>query len=159
MPIIDERVAHLPDAAATLVAGARLARGFSGGIVVSLSGELGSGKTTLVRGMLHELGWLGPVKSPTYTLVETYLISSLYFYHFDFYRVSDPGEWETGGFADYFRPDAICVIEWPERVAGRLPVADVACRMELAPIGRLLAVAAHTASGEACLAPFLPAVP
>src|SRR6266568_490789 len=84
MPIIDERAEYLPDPTATLEAGARLARGLCGGMVFTLSGELGSGKTTLVRGMLHELGWRGSVKSPTYTLVEHYQISSLYFYHFDF---------------------------------------------------------------------------
>ncbi len=88
-------------------------------MIVTLSGELGAGKTTLVRGMLRGLGWMGPVKSPSYALVEHYLFSSLYFYHFDFYRFDDLDEWNTTGFAEYFRPDSVAVIEWPERCAAR----------------------------------------
>ncbi len=94
-------------------------------MVVALHGDLGTGKTTVVRGALRALGWTGPVKSPTYTLVEHYPFSSLYFYHFDFYRFADPSEWETAGFADCFRDDAVCLVEWPERVAGLLPPADI----------------------------------
>ena len=97
-------------------------------MVVTLSGDLGAGKTTLVRGCLRELGWQGPVKSPTYTLVEHYPFSSLYFYHFDFYRFADPSEWDTAGLADCFRDDSVCVVEWPERVgvvaAAAGPCAD-----------------------------------
>jgi tRNA threonylcarbamoyladenosine biosynthesis protein TsaE len=88
--IIEERREYLADADATLAAGARLAPGLVGGMVVTLSGELGAGKTTLVRGILRCMGWTGPVKSPTYALVEHYALSSLYFYHFDFYRFGDP---------------------------------------------------------------------
>src|SRR6202030_1444547 len=89
---------YLPDPDATMRSGAALARGLFGGMIVTLSGELGAGKTTLVRGLLHGLGWTGPVKSPTYTLVEHYPISSLYLYHFDFYRFDEPAEWEDSGF-------------------------------------------------------------
>ena len=123
-------------------------------MIVTLSGELGAGKTTLVRGILRGLGWMGPVKSPSYALVEHYLFSSLYFYHFDFYRFDDPDEWNTTGFAECFRPDSIAVIEWPERVAARLPWVDVAARLELAEQGRALELRAATAAGEACLARF-----
>ena len=123
-------------------------------MIVTLSGELGSGKTTLVRGILRGLGWVGPVKSPSYALVEHYLFSSLYFYHFDFYRFDDPGEWNTTGFAECFRPDSIAVIEWPERVAARLPWVDVAAQLGLAEPGRALELGAATAAGEACLARF-----
>jgi tRNA threonylcarbamoyladenosine biosynthesis protein TsaE len=84
--------AFLPDADATERAGRALARGLEGGMVVTLSGELGAGKTTLARGVLRGLGWQGPVKSPSYTLVEYYPLSSLYLYHFDFYRFADPQE-------------------------------------------------------------------
>src|SRR5262245_7170715 len=115
--IIEDLHRRLPDAASTVRAGARLATGLRGGIVVALSGELGSGKTTLVRGMLQGLGWTAPVKSPSYALVEHYFASSLYFYHFDFYRFGDPDEWLHTGFAEYFRSDSICVVEWPERVS------------------------------------------
>jgi tRNA threonylcarbamoyladenosine biosynthesis protein TsaE len=146
---------HLPDADATEVAGARLARELRGGMVVTLSGDLGAGKTTLVRGALRALGWAGPVKSPTYTLVEHYRFSSLYFYHFDFYRLTDPVEWATGGFAEYFRPDAVCVIEWPERVAAELPPADLAIILAYAGddalVGRTMTLWAGTEAGARCL--------
>jgi len=101
---------HLADAAATARLGATLAPGLQGGMVVALHGDLGTGKTTLVRGVLRARGWEGPVKSPTYTLVEHYAFSSLYFYHFDFYRFTDPGEWETAGLAECFREDSVCLI-------------------------------------------------
>jgi len=145
---------YLPNAEASSRAGAALTPALGGGMIVTLSGELGAGKTTLVRGMLRGLGWMGPVKSPSYALVEHYLFSSLYFYHFDFYRFDNPDEWNTTGFAEYFRPDSIAVIEWPERVAARLPCVDVAARLELAEPGRALELRAATASGEACLAQF-----
>jgi len=89
----------LPDAAATERAGAALARVLAPGMVVTLAGDLGAGKTTLARGVLRALGWRGPVKSPTYTLVEHYPLSNLYFYHFDFYRFDDVAEWDDAGVA------------------------------------------------------------
>jgi tRNA threonylcarbamoyladenosine biosynthesis protein TsaE len=152
--IIEERSTFLPDALATVAAGGRLAPGLVGGMIVTLSGELGAGKTTLVRGMLRGLGWTGSVKSPTYAMVEHYPISSLYLYHFDFYRFDDLDEWDSSGFAEYFRPSAICVIEWPERVAERLPLTDLALSLALSGAGRTLRLAARTAAGSACLAVF-----
>ncbi|MEP6996293.1 MAG: tRNA (adenosine(37)-N6)-threonylcarbamoyltransferase complex ATPase subunit type 1 TsaE [Betaproteobacteria bacterium] len=150
---------YLPDADATMRAGADLAPGLAGGMIVTLSGELGAGKTTLVRGLLRGLGWTGPVKSPTYTLVEHYPISSLYFYHFDFYRFDEPAEWEDSGFAEYFRPDALCVIEWPENVHGMLPPVDVALSLDYQGEGRVLTLKAGTRAGSACLAAFASPVP
>ena len=145
----------LPDAAATEAAGARLSSGLRGGIIVTLSGELGAGKTTLARGCLRALGWKGPVKSPSYTLVEHYPLSSLYLYHFDFYRFADPSEWETAGLADCFRDDSVCMIEWPERVAGLLPSPDLALSLaypaDATAPGRQLALAACTEDGKRCL--------
>jgi tRNA threonylcarbamoyladenosine biosynthesis protein TsaE len=146
---------HLADAAATERVGAALARALAGGMVVALHGDLGTGKTTLVRGALRALGWTGPVKSPTYTLVEHYPLSSLYFYHFDFYRFADPSEWETAGIADCFRDDAVCLVEWPERVAGLLPPADIDIALahpESGATGRDLSLSIHTEAGERCLA-------
>jgi len=156
-PALPMSTAHLPlpDAAATEAAGARLAGELRGGMIVTLSGDLGAGKTTLARGCLRALGWRGPVKSPSYTLVEHYPLSSLYFYHFDFYRFTDPDEWETTGLAECFRDDAVCMVEWPERVVGLLPTPDLALTLEY-PVGssapgRRLVLAAHTESGEQCL--------
>ena len=146
---------HLPDAQATAAAGARLAPLLQGGMIVTLSGELGTGKTTLVRGCLRALGWTGPVKSPTYTLVEHYPFSSIYFYHFDFYRFTDPSEWDTAGLADCFRDDAVCLVEWPERVAGLLPPADLALTLahprHADAGGRRCTLEARTEAGERCL--------
>ncbi|MGH8851786.1 MAG: tRNA (adenosine(37)-N6)-threonylcarbamoyltransferase complex ATPase subunit type 1 TsaE [Casimicrobiaceae bacterium] len=150
---------YLPDAGATMHAGARLAPGLVGGMIVTLSGELGAGKTTLVRGLLHGLGWSGVVKSPSYTLLEHYPLSSLYLYHFDFYRFDKPEEWEDSGFAEYFRPDAICVIEWPERARGMLPRPDLAIVLRYEGDGRTLALDAATPAGKACLAAFAPRGP
>ena len=156
--IIEALQRYLPDAESTLRAGAALAPGLRGGMIVTLSGELGAGKTTLVRGMLRALGWDGAVKSPSYALVEHYPISSLYFYHFDFYRFNDSSEWDTTGFAEYFRPGAICVIEWPERIAGRLPPVDVAAVLTHAAPGRTLMLQAGTQAGKACLAAYSAAI-
>jgi tRNA threonylcarbamoyladenosine biosynthesis protein TsaE len=135
-------------------AGAALAPRLRGGMIVTLSGELGAGKTTLVRGLLRGLGWPGPVKSPSYALVEHYSVSSLYLYHFDFYRFEGADAWDAAGFAEYFRPDAIGVIEWPERVAVRLPSIDVSARLTPAGEGRALELSASTEAGDACLAAF-----
>jgi tRNA threonylcarbamoyladenosine biosynthesis protein TsaE len=154
MPIIEELRTFLPDAEATANAGARIASGLAGGMLLTLSGELGAGKTTLVRGMLRRLGWAGPVKSPTYTLLEHYFVSSLYFYHFDLYRFTDPEEWDRAGFSEYLRPDTVCVLEWPARAAGRLPAGDIEVRLDHADAGRVLTLDATSVAGSSCLAAF-----
>ena len=144
---------HLPDAAATEGCGARIAPLLAGGMIVTLQGDLGAGKTTLVRGLLRARGVEGPIKSPTYALVEHYPVSSLYFYHFDFYRFMKPDEWDAAGFSDYFRDDAVCIVEWPERAGDRLPRADLALslRYGASDRGRDLVARAISASGERCL--------
>lgn len=141
----------LADEAATLAFGAQLAQTLQPGLVIYLHGDLGAGKTTLTRGLLRGLGFIGKVKSPTYTLVEPYTISSLYLYHFDLYRFADPMEWEEAGFRDYFNPDSVCLIEWPDKAAGLLPIADVdICLMPTAN-GRKLTLSANTEAGKTCL--------
>ena len=122
-------------------------------MVVTLRGPLGSGKTTLVRGLLRARGISGPVKSPTYVLVEHYAVSSLYFYHFDFYRFANPNEWDFAGMPDYFREDAVCIVEWPERVAGLLPAPDIALSLSYAAEnrGRDLVAESFSAAGDRCL--------
>lgn len=115
----------LPDPAATEALGRAVAAGAAAGRVLHLRGELGSGKTTLVRGLLRALGHAGRVKSPTYTLVEPYELSSLHFYHFDFYRLKDQAEWDQAGFREYFSAQAMCVVEWPERAGGLLSPPDL----------------------------------
>src|SRR5215470_17785968 len=141
----------LPDAAATEALGAALAPGVAPGRVLHLRGDLGAGKTTVVRGVLRALGFHGAVKSPTYNLVEPYAISSLHLYHFDFYRLKDGAEWSNSGFRDYFGPHAACLVEWPERAGPALAAPDVELRLDFAGSGRRARLSAHTSAGEAWL--------
>jgi tRNA threonylcarbamoyladenosine biosynthesis protein TsaE len=142
---------QLADETATLAFGARIAAAIQPGLVIFLEGDLGAGKTTLTRGILRGLGFPGKVKSPTYTLVEPYTISSLYLYHFDLYRFADPYEWEEAGFRDYFNPDSVCLIEWPEKAAGLLPAPDLLISLAPSGTGRSVNVTAQSKAGQACL--------
>ena len=137
----------------TLALGAELARGLRPGLVIYLSGELGTGKTTLVRGFLRALGVAERVKSPTFTLVELYTVSSLYLYHFDFYRFSHPDEWVDAGLRDYFNPASVCFVEWPEKAGGQLPAPDVRIRMKIRGSGRSITISAESEAGRNCLTP------
>ena len=124
-------------------------------MVVWLDGDLGAGKTTLVRAMLRALAYDGPVKSPTYTLVEVYVVSSIYWYHFDFYRFSEPEEFEDAGLGEYFRSDAVCLVEWPNNAAAFVPRADLVLRFcfaeNAADDGRRLELVANSDAGRKCL--------
>src|SRR5204863_1049529 len=144
---------YLSDAAATTRAGAAFAATLNGGMIVTLQGDLGTGKTTLVRGVLRARGQKGPIKSPSYGLVEHYPFSSIYFYHLDFYRFADPSEWETAGLSDCFRDDAVCLVEWPQHAGSFLPRADLALLLALASDrdGRVLSARAHSQAGNRCL--------
>jgi tRNA threonylcarbamoyladenosine biosynthesis protein TsaE len=105
--------------------GGKIADTFPQGGLVFLHGDLGTGKTTLVRGLLRHLGFTGTVKSPTYTLVEPYDVNGRELYHFDLYRLADPEELEYMGVRDYLSSDALCLIEWPEKAQGFLPQEDL----------------------------------
>ena len=126
----------MPDAAATEALGAALVPGLLPGRVIHLRGDLGTGKTTVVRGLLRALGYAGRVRSPTYTLVEPYALSRLHFYHFDLYRLKNENEWRESGFQEYFGADSVCAVEWPERAGGLLPRPDLEVRLEVAGSGR-----------------------
>ncbi|HNQ04033.1 MAG TPA: tRNA (adenosine(37)-N6)-threonylcarbamoyltransferase complex ATPase subunit type 1 TsaE [Thiobacillaceae bacterium] len=146
----------LPDEAATLALGGRLAQALVPGLSIWLVGDLGSGKTTLARGLLRGLGYDGRVKSPTYTLVELYTLSRFNLYHFDLYRIADPDEWEDAGFREFFDQSGVCLVEWPERVAGRLPVPDVRIRLEFRGAGRAARLDGLTEEGKICIARLSP---
>lgn len=146
-----------------MVLGRELAPLLTSGMVVWLNGDLGSGKTTLVRALLRGLGHSGPVKSPTYTLVEVYVVSSLYWYHFDFYRISEPEEFDDAGLGEYFRDDAVCLVEWPDKVAGHVPPADLSITLRFAAggpeSGRDLEIVARNEAGQRCLAALISRMP
>ena len=146
-----ELAISLPDEAATAVFAARLAKNLTPGLVIYLRGDLGAGKTTLVRALLNALGYQGRVKSPTYTLLEHYEIAGLSLRHFDLYRFRDASEWETAGFSDEFNGVNICLLEWPEQAACSVPTADVEIIFEILPEGRNISLHAHTDTGNKCL--------
>jgi tRNA threonylcarbamoyladenosine biosynthesis protein TsaE len=142
----------LSDPQATEALGAALAAGALPGRVLHLRGELGSGKTTVVRGALRALGYRGHVKSPTYAVVEPYEVSRLHLYHFDFYRLKEPDEWLSSGFREYFSPQSVCFVEWPERAGDTLPPPDLELRLEMAGTRRRARLIPHTPAGESWLA-------
>jgi len=121
---------NLQNEAETMELGASIATLLPVGGVVLLYGDLGAGKTTLVRGLLRSLGFMDTVKSPTYTLVEPYRIAGRDIYHFDLYRLGDPEELEYLGIRDYFRKDALCLVEWPEKAGLFIPKGDFSITLE-----------------------------
>lgn len=143
------------------------ARGVPAGGRIHLQGELGAGKTAFARALLRECGITGRIKSPSYALLESYKVSNLYFYHFDFYRFSDSREWLDAGFRDLLRDDAVVLIEWPERAEGVLPPPDMQISLAYAGPGREVTLTAYTARGQTWLnaivpptqVPSLPAAP
>lgn len=106
--------------------------------LIFLNGDLGAGKTTLVRGFLRAAGFTGVVKSPTYTLVEEYTVGSRKVFHFDLYRVVDPEELEWIGIRDYLAQNSVCFIEWPDMGKGFLPEPDSIITLITENFGRLL---------------------
>ena len=148
----DSRIAlNLADESATLALAQRIAKCLKPGMVVYLHGDLGAGKTTMVRGVLQALGYRGRVKSPTYTLVEPYQLGGLDLRHFDLYRMNDEQEWESAGFREEFDGHNIFFIEWPEKAASLIPPADLEIHLEILPTGRNAKIYTNTPIGMQCI--------
>jgi tRNA threonylcarbamoyladenosine biosynthesis protein TsaE len=167
--VLLERQFALADEAATTAFGDRFAQAIAAvrgaasatgqrtfnGLQVQLEGDLGAGKTTLVRATLRALGHTGRVRSPTYTLVEPYTVElpdgELALYHFDLYRFNDPAEWADAGFREYFDSGAVCLVEWPQRAGSLLGVPDLVFSLDVDGDGRVLVARAYSEPGKACL--------
>lgn len=128
----------LSDTGATEQFGAELWQQLPSKCLVFLHGNLGAGKTTLVRGFLRAAGFSGAVKSPTYTLVENYTVAGRNVYHFDLYRLEDPEELEWIGIWDYLDQESVCFIEWPDNGSGFLPEPDKVLTLTVENKGRLV---------------------
>ena len=139
---------RLPDAESQTAFGARLAAVLPDQFAIHLRGDLGTGKTTLARGILRGLGHQGPARSPTYTLIEPYEIGPRRVYHLDLYRLADPEELEYLGLRDLLSDQAIWLVEWPERGAGLLPAADLSIGIEYLSDGRRLILSPHGEVGQ-----------
>lgn len=138
----------IADADAMESLGAALAQAIEGGLIVHLNGELGAGKTTLVRGVLRGLGHAGSVRSPTYTLVEPYELAGRRIYHLDLYRLADPEELEWIGIRDLLDADSVALIEWPECGRGVLPPADLELVLDYFGTGRRVSLTGRSVAGD-----------
>ena len=116
-------------------------------ILAALQGELGAGKTALVRSFLRHCNISGRIKSPSYALLESYEVSNLYFYHLDFYRFSEDADWLDAGFRDLFKNNALILIEWPERAGNLLSDPDLLIELSYAGLGRIVTLSAYSEKG------------
>ncbi len=135
---LESLVLDASDSVATRAVGFALSRSIAGidaSVVISLQGELGAGKTTLVGGFLHGFGYGGHARSPTYTLIEPYELEGRSIYHLDLYRLIDPREVEALGLRDLLQPRCVFLIEWPDKGAGMLPNFDIAISIQYGPTG------------------------
>jgi tRNA threonylcarbamoyladenosine biosynthesis protein TsaE len=138
---------NLPDLLSTEALASSLANALIPGLTIYLHGNLGAGKTTLVRAMLVALGHIGAIKSPTYSLVELYNLQDLELYHFDLYRLADPSELEYMGIRDYITPTAVCMFEWADKGIGHIPFADIEIKLEFMQQGRKAIFSANSNQG------------
>jgi len=146
-----EATVVLADADATAALGARLAAALPPRLVIYLEGDLGAGKTTLTRALLHAAGHEGRVRSPTYTLIEPYRLGERAYYHLDLYRLADPEELEYLGLRDLLVEPCVLLIEWPSRGQGMLPPPDLIIRLWPVGDGREAALSAASPAGEEVL--------
>lgn len=143
---------YLPTEVSTQQLSARLAACLHVPLVMAFSGEIGVGKTTFIRFLLQALGIQGAIKSPTFSIVESYQMAYGPLHHFDLYRILDPLELEYIGFRDYFTASAVCCIEWPERAPDEIGTIDLWFNFNFAKEGRMVAISASTLPGKSTLA-------
>ena len=122
------------------------------GARIYLHGDLGAGKTTFARAFLRALGVKGRIKSPTYTLLESYNVSRLYLYHFDFYRFNESSEWQEAGFRENLLENAVVLIEWPEKADKSLPAPDILLHLQYQDSGRTAELQAYSEKGQQWIA-------
>lgn len=150
-----QRKFFLHEEAGTIALGASLARTLAPGLAIYLQGDLGAGKTTLTRALLHTAGYAGHVKSPTYTLCEPYTIilesKPVNLFHFDLYRMKSPDEFLDAGFREHFNSSSICIVEWPENGDTLLPPADITIFLTVSGEGRQVELNALSEKGIQCL--------
>lgn len=172
-PLIVKNIAWQDEAATQSFAQDLARKPAIGRALIELQGDLGAGKTTFVRHLLQSMGVQGRIKSPTYAVVESYLLappqppgghnpgqtpnlpdlSGLSIWHFDFYRFNDPDEWEEAGFRDLFASPGLKLVEWPEKAAGHLPQPDLVIAIEMhANESRSITLKAYTPTGLELLA-------
>lgn len=142
----------LPDEKASEDFAARLASCLSPALIIALSGDLGTGKTTIMRAMLKYLGVQSAIKSPTFSLVESYICNNFIVHHFDLYRIHHEDELEYLGFRDYFTKESVCCIEWAENAGKSLANIDVCLRLSIKGAGREMQLRALSAAGKKILA-------
>ena len=143
---------NLINEAATEVFATRLAVCLTPGLILAFSGEIGTGKTTIIRAMLKKLGVQSAIKSPTFSLVESYVVSTGSIHHFDLYRIHHEDELEYLGFRDYFLPTSICCIEWAEHAGKYLPNVDIRFKLTINGAGRDVQISALSSAGKRILA-------
>lgn len=150
-----QRKFFLHEEAGTIALGASLARTLAPGLAIYLHGELGAGKTTLTRALLHAAGHAGHVKSPTYTLCEPYTIplggKPVDLFHFDLYRMKSPDEFLDAGFREHFNDSSICIVEWSENGDAVLPPPDITIFLTVSGEGRHVELNALSDEGIQCL--------
>ena len=138
----------LADENATVAMGKKLSQAINESAVIFLLGDLGAGKTTLTRGVMQGFGHTGNVKSPTYTLVELYDLTTHRVAHFDLYRINKPQDLEGFGLRDYLDGETICLFEWPEKGVGFLPQPKVRITLNHAGSNRIVQISSSVSSPD-----------
>lgn len=145
-------ILDLPDEKSSVDFASRLASCLNPSLIMAFSGDLGAGKTTIIRAMLKSLGIHSAIKSPTFSLVESYSCHDMLVHHFDLYRIHHEDELEYLGFRDYFAPGSICCIEWAENAGTALPYIDIRFKLNMKGAGREVQIVALSTAGKKILA-------